>query len=81
MRRLLWRALLLTAVTTVAPACDDNNNSSLNPTTPTTAPTVLTETFSGTLLKNAAYTHPFAVTDAGVELSGAAFGALFYNLV
>jgi hypothetical protein len=26
---------------------------------------VLTETFSGTLLKNAAYTHPFAVTDAG----------------
>ena len=65
MRRLLWRALLLTAVTTVAAACDDNNNSSLNPTTPTTAPTVLTETFSGTLLKNAAYTHPFAVTDAG----------------
>jgi hypothetical protein len=64
MRPLLWRALLLTAVTTVAPACDNNNNS-LNPTTPSTPPTVLTETFSGTLLRNAAYTHPFAVNDAG----------------
>jgi hypothetical protein len=26
---------------------------------------VLTETFSGTLVKNAAYTHPFSVTDSG----------------
>ena len=64
MRRLLWRALLLTAVTTVAPACDDNNNS-LNPTTPSTPPTLLQETFLGTLFKNAAYTHPFTVNDAG----------------
>ena len=64
MRRLFWRALALVAVTAVASACDDNN-SSLTPTGPTTPPTVLTETFSGTLLKNAAYTHPFAVTDSG----------------
>jgi hypothetical protein len=64
MRRLFWRALLLTAVAAAASACDNNNNNS-NPTTPTTVPTVLTETFSGTLLKNAAYTHPFSVTDSG----------------
>ena len=64
MRRLLWRALLVTAVTAAAPACDDNNNR-LNPTTPTTPPTLVQETFRGTLLKNAAYTHPFAVNDAG----------------
>jgi hypothetical protein len=64
MRRLFWRTLLLVAVTSAASACDDNNSSS-SPTTPTTIPTVLTETFSGTLLKNAAYTHPFTVTDAG----------------
>jgi hypothetical protein len=64
MRRLFWRALLLVAVAAIASACDNNNNFS-TPTGPTTPPTVLTETFSGTLLKNAAYTHPFAVTDAG----------------
>jgi hypothetical protein len=63
MRRLSWRALLLIAVTAAASACDNNNNTS-TPTSPT-IPTVLTETFSGTLLKNAAYTHPFSVTDAG----------------
>jgi hypothetical protein len=62
MRRLCWRALLLMTVTAVASAC--NNNTS-TPTTPTAPLTVLTETFSGTLLKNAAYTHPFAVNDAG----------------
>jgi hypothetical protein len=64
MRRLFWRTLLLMTVAAVASACDNNNNIS-TPTGPTTPPTVLTETFSGTLLKNAAYTHPFAVTDAG----------------
>jgi hypothetical protein len=64
MRRLFWRALLLVAVAAVASACDDNNNLS-TPTGPTTPPTVITETFKGTLLKNAAYTHPFTVTDSG----------------
>ena len=63
MRQRFSRALLVLAVTVIALACDDNNTSA--PTTPTSVPTVLTETFSGTLLKNAAYTHPFAVTDAG----------------
>ena len=63
MRRLFWRALLV-AVAVVASACD-NNNSFSTPTGPTTPPTVLTETFSGTLFKNAAYTHPFTVTDSG----------------
>ena len=48
----------------IAAACGDKNNSS-TPTGPSTPPTVLTETFSGTLNKNAAYTHPFVVSDAG----------------
>jgi hypothetical protein len=64
MRRLFWRALSVVAVAAATSACDDNNNFS-TPTGPTTPPTVLTETFSGTLLKNAAYTHPFTVNDSG----------------
>ena len=64
MQRLFWRALLVVAVVGTAAACDDNNNFS-TPTGPTTPPTVLTETFSGTLVKNAAFTHPFTVNDAG----------------
>ena len=64
MRRLFWRALLAVAVAVTASACDNNNNLS-TPTGPTTPPTVVTETFSGTLLKNAAYTHTFTVTDSG----------------
>ena len=63
MRRPIRRALLLIPILGIA-ACGSDNSSS-TPTGPTTLPTVLTETFSGTLLKNAAYTHPFAVTDAG----------------
>ena len=63
MRRLFWRAALLVAVA-VASACDNNNNFS-TPTGPTTPPTVVSETFMGTLFKNAAYTHPFTVTDSG----------------
>ena len=64
MPRLFLRALLPVAVAAVASACDNNNNLS-TPTGPSTPPTVLTETFSGTLFKNAAYTHPFTVTDSG----------------
>src|SRR5213596_3753931 len=64
MRRPIRRALLLIPILGVVSACGSDNTSS-TPTGPTTLPTVLTETFSGTLLKNAAYTHPFAVTDAG----------------
>ena len=63
MRLLFSRALLLIAMTAAASACDNKNNTST--LTSPTIPTVLTETFSGTLLKNAAYTHPFAVTDSG----------------
>jgi hypothetical protein len=63
MRRPIRRALLLTLVAGVAAACGSSNSSL--PSGPTTLPTVLTETFAGTLTKNAAYTHPFAVSDAG----------------
>jgi hypothetical protein len=62
MPRLFRRALLLVPMLGLV-ACGNDNSST--PTAPSTLPTVLTETFTGTLLKNAAYTHPFAVTDAG----------------
>jgi hypothetical protein len=62
MPRLFRRALLLVPMLGLV-ACGSNNSST--PTTPSTLPTVLTETFTGTLTKNAAYTHPFSVTDAG----------------
>jgi hypothetical protein len=62
MPRLFRRALLLVPMLGLV-ACGSDNSST--PTTPSALPTVLTETFTGTLLKNAAYTHPFAVTDAG----------------
>jgi hypothetical protein len=76
MRRPIRRTLLLIPMLGIAAACGSNNNST--PTGPTTLPTVLTETFSGTLIKNAAYTHPFAVSDAGdvsVFLTASADGA------
>jgi hypothetical protein len=62
MRRSVLRALLLIPVVVVVPACGSSTPTS--PTTPT-QPTILTETFSGALTRNAAYTHPFSVMDAG----------------
>src|SRR5262249_53505409 len=55
--------LMLIPVAGIASACGSNNTSTI-PTGPS-LPTVLTETFSGTLTHNAAYTHPFSVTAAG----------------
>ena len=63
MPRWFRRPLLLIPALGVVAAC--GGSSSSTPTTPSTLPTVLTETFSGTIGKNAAYTHPFSVTDAG----------------
>jgi hypothetical protein len=40
-------------------------NSTTTPSGPSTVPTVLTETFTGTLTRNSAYTHPFSVSDSG----------------
>jgi hypothetical protein len=47
-----------------AAACGDDSSTSTG-TLPTQQPTILQETFTGTLLRNAAYTHPFSVTDSG----------------
>ena len=57
------RRLLLIPILAVVAACGDD--SANLPTGPTTLPTVLTETFTGTLTRNAAFTHPFSVTDSG----------------
>ena len=40
-------------------------SSATTPTGPSTLPTPITVTFSGTLPRNSAFTHPFSVTDAG----------------
>jgi hypothetical protein len=63
MRRFLLRVLLVLPIAGIASACGSNSNSTI-PTGPS-LPTVLTETFSGTLTHNAAYTHPFSVTASG----------------
>ena len=58
------RRLLLIPLLAAVAACGGNKDPFL-PTGPSTLPTVLTETFSGTLTRNSAYTHPFSVTDSG----------------
>jgi hypothetical protein len=58
------RLLLVMSIGVIASACGGNSSSSTTPTSPS-LPTVLTETFSGTLTHNAAYTHPFSVAGAG----------------
>jgi len=63
MRRLFGRAILLVPTLGIVAACGGSSSSTR--TTPTTLPTVLTETFTGTLLKNSAYTHPFTVMVSG----------------
>jgi hypothetical protein len=63
MRRPIRRALPLMLAAGITAACGSDNNTL--PTAPTTLPTVLTETFSGSLPKNAGFTHPFTVSDAG----------------
>ena len=63
MSRLSYRALLLMPVVGLVAACGSSGGTIS--TSPSTLPTVLTETFSGTLNRNSAYTHPFSVTDAG----------------
>ena len=59
-RRAAW---LVPAVAVAASACG-SSDSTTTPTSPS-LPTVLTETFSGTITRNAAYTHPFTVNDSG----------------
>ena len=64
MRRSIRRTLLLVPIVGIAVACGSSTNSTL-PTTPSNLPTVLTETFSGTLNHNSAFTHPFVVGNGG----------------
>lgn len=58
--RLIARMLLLVAVATMAGGCDDE----LTPTTPA-PPTLVTETFNGTLTINGGLTHTFTTQSAG----------------
>ena len=62
MRRWFGRVLLVPVVVAVA-ACGQSDP--FLPTGPSTPPTVRSDTFSGILTKNSAYTHPFTVADAG----------------
>ena len=58
-RRLLFIPMLAAS----AAACGSKDP--FLPTGPSTLPTVLTETFTGTLTRNSAYTHPFSASDSG----------------
>lgn len=57
----LFRSLALVATLAVAPACGDDAVDT--PTTPT--PTIITETFAGTVGVNGAATHTFTASAAG----------------
>jgi hypothetical protein len=59
MRRLRVRGVLLCTVAVLAAACGSST-----PTTPT-PPTLVTDTFGGTLTQNGGITHQFNVTAAG----------------
>ena len=62
MYRRIVRALLTTAAIVTMGACSNDTLSSL--TTPTT-PTTFTDTFTGTLSKNGAFTHSFTTATLG----------------
>ena len=62
MYRLIARAVLVAVATTAMGACSNDTLSSL--TTPTT-PTTFTDTFTGTLSKNGAFTHSFTTATLG----------------
>jgi len=63
MRRWFGRVLLVPVVVMAVAACGQKDP--FLPTGPTTPPTVRSDTFSGVLTKNSAFTHPFVVGDAG----------------
>jgi hypothetical protein len=62
MNRLNVRAFLLAVAVLATGACSNDTLSSL--TTPTT-PTIFTDTFTGTLSKNGAFTHSFTTATLG----------------
>jgi hypothetical protein len=62
MHRLNARAVLLAVAVLATGACSNDTLSSL--TTPTT-PTTFTDTFTGTLSKNGAFTHSFTTANLG----------------
>lgn len=60
MRRLTVRGVLLCAVIALAGACG-----STTPTRPTPPPTLVTDTFTGTLTQNGGVTHQFTIANTG----------------
>jgi hypothetical protein len=65
MFRVSRRLIVTAALAAAASACGGTKTTTTSPSTIPAIPTVVSETFSGTLLRNAAYTHPFSVTDSG----------------
>jgi hypothetical protein len=65
MFRVSRRLFVTAALAVAAAACGGTKTSTTSPSTIPAIPTVISETFSGTLVRNAAYTHPFSVTDSG----------------
>ena len=59
------RTLLCASLVALLSACGDNNVIGIGVNPSPQPPIVLTVTFSGTITRNSAYTHPFAVGDQG----------------
>jgi hypothetical protein len=66
-KRMLSRLPVLVALALAATACgDSSSDSSSLPTSPT--PTIVTDTFSGSITQNGTATHTFSVTTGGYSL-------------
>jgi hypothetical protein len=65
-KRFLVLLPVLTALALTASACGGSSDSSALPTTPT--PSIVTNTFTGSITQNGTAIHPFSVTSSGYTL-------------
>ena len=68
-KRILFLLPVLTALALAVGACGGSSSSSAIPTTPT--PSIVTDTFSGSITQNGTAIHPFSVTSSGYTLLAA----------